>query len=148
MRSNDAVSMAARKRLSEEGCALSMEQRSNDAVAMDVQIRLRKEECASSMEQRSSTNDAAVMDARIMLRKEERARGMEQRSNYAARKDAQTKYNEEGCAVDMGHFAILLTNPLHLLHHIDQLTMKRLQLFPIFLLPQLLPTKSMEFLLV
>ena len=64
---------------------------------------------------------------------------MVQSANYAAMKDAQIYPNEEEYAEDMGLMAILSTNLLHLLYHIDQHTTKRLQLFLIILLPQFLP---------
>jgi hypothetical protein len=52
------------------------------------------------------------------------------RLNHAAVKDALIKSDEEDCAGDMEHIAILMNNPLHLIYHIDQHLMKRLQLFP------------------
>ena len=99
------------------------------------------------MEERS--NDAAVKVAQIKLKMEECAEGMGQRSNYAASKDARTKPCEEECAVDTGPSTTLLMNLLHLIYHIDQHMMTRLQLFPIIILPQLLTVKSViEILLV
>ena len=118
-----------------------MGQRSNYAATKNVQTMSNREECALSMEQRE--NYAVAKVAQSMLNREECARGMVQRlrSNDATVMDALTKYNEEVFVLGMGPIAILLTILLHLLHHIDQLTMKRLQLFPIILLSQLLPTK-------
>ncbi len=67
---------------------------------------------------------------------------MERNANYAAVKDVQSKPSEEEYADGMGHIAILTTNLLHLLCHVDQHWMTRLQLFPLIVLLQLLPTKS------
>ena len=104
---------------------LSTVQRPSDAAARDAQIMLRKEECARSMEQRS--NYAAMMGAQIKLNREEYALGMEQqRANNAALMDAIINPNEMDCAEGMGPITTLLTNPLHLIYHIDQHTMKRL----------------------
>ncbi len=89
-----------------------------------------------------STSDAAMKDAPTMLRTEECASGMEQRSNYAASMVAPIKSNEEEYAKGMGPIAILTTNLLRLLHRTDQHLMTQLQLFPIIMIPQLLPIKS------
>ena len=106
-----------------------MEQRSNDAAAMVAQTLLSREECASDMEQRS--NDAASMDAQILSRMEECASGMEQRLNDVVSMVVRTNLSREASVEGMGHFALLKTNPLHLIYHVDQHSMKRPQLFPI-----------------
>ena len=74
---------------------------------------------------------------------------MEQSAHDAASMAAIINPNEMVFAEDMGPIKILLTNLLHLIHHIDQHMPIRPQLFPIIILPQILPTKSMvEFLVV
>ena len=89
-----------------------MEQRSNYAAAKDVLIKPNKKEYALDM-------------------------GRSRRSNNAAMKDVAIKSYEEECARGTGHIAILATNPLHLIYHVDQHLTKRLQLFPTRAPPQL-----------
>ena len=137
----NALLMDALTKLRIEEFAWGMEQEPNHAALKVVRIMLKMEEYALGMERRSRSNGAAAMGALTKPNKEGFAIGTEQSANDAASMDAQTIQNEMEFAEDMGHFTILLTNPLHLLHHLDQHTMKRLQLFQIILLSQLLPTK-------
>jgi len=83
------------------------------------------------MVQRRNSNNAAMKDARTNPSREGCVSDMEQRSNEVAAMDALILPNVEECASGTGHFVILKTTLLHLIYHVDQHLMIRLQLFPI-----------------